>query len=342
MFRRFIGRGVLSAIFASALVLSTPSTKPASAYTITGGFGALGLLNGSFADVRDEQIKQMALAGATAAAIFAFDAVFSSTLGIPSLFEELSGTASRSNRGLLDAFAYAPEGDALAYGPRKRDRAAMITKAMAPRPVANWSGLYGGVNLGWGFGTSGWIDAFGDVAGIPGSSLGVRTNGVVGGLQAGVNFQSGRFVYGLEGTFSGSDIHGSTVRNLPPAVGTFSNRLNWLASITGRVGYTLPVTMFYVKGGAAFAEFENNMRLDGNAGPFVFPGQTATRAGWTVGMGAERALNDRLSLRYEWNYFDFGKQRYDTFLQAFGPARVDIDQTVHTVTVGLNYRFGSN
>jgi hypothetical protein len=36
--------------------------------------------------------------------------------------------------------------------------------------------------------------------------------------------------------------------------------------------------MFYLKGGAAFAEFENNMRLDGNAGPFVFPGQTATRA----------------------------------------------------------------
>lgn len=339
---RYLALRVFAVVISTVLILPVFSNKPAQAYTITGGLGPLGLLatGGTFADVRDNQIQQMALAGATAATLLAFDAVFSSAIGIPSLFEELTGSATRSNKGLLDLFAYANEEDALGYAPRKRDRTPMITKAlMSPRPVANWSGLYGGVNLGWGFATSGWTDTFGDVAGIAGSSLGVKTNGVVGGIQAGFNVQSGRWVYGLEGTFSGSDIHGSLARSLPPAVGTFTNRTNWLASVTGRVGYSLPTSLLYVKGGVAFAEFENNFRLDGAAGPFIFPGQTATRTGWTIGAGAERALNDRWSLRYEWNYFDFGKQRYDTSLPAFGPARIDIDQTVHTVTVGLNYRF---
>jgi len=339
MLRRFSVR-IAAFVFSSLLAISVSvSSKPAQAYSILGGLAPFGILGGgSFADIRDQQLTQLALAGASAAALLAADAAFSSVFGIPSLFEELTGSATRSDRGF---FSYASEDDALGYAPRKRDRAPMITKALSPRPVANWSGLYGGVHLGYGFGTSGWIDTFGDVAGIPNSALAVRTNGVVGGLQVGFNAQSGRLVYGLEGTFSGSDIGGSHTRSLPPAVGTFSNRINWLATVTGRLGYSFPTSLVYVKGGVAFAEFENNLRLDGAVGPFIFPGQTATRTGWTIGIGAERALSNRWSLKYEWNYFDFGKQRYDTFLAAFGPARIDIDQTVHTVTVGLNYRFNA-
>jgi outer membrane immunogenic protein len=336
-FKRFVATACVAL---SVAVPSVMSPRTANAYTILGGFG-LFPLGSTYADLRDTQIQRMVAGGATAAAVFAFDFALSQGLGIPSLFEELSGTATRSNRSFLTGFASA-EDEAMAYAPR-RDRAPMITKALGqPQPtIPNWGGVYVGLHIGAGFGSSGWRDTFGDVAGVPGSELAFKTDGVLGGVQAGVNWQSNRWVAGLEGDFSGSSVRGSTVRDLPPATGTFSSRTNWLASVTGRVGYTLPISLLYLKGGVAFAEFENAFRLDGFAGPFIFPGQTAVKTGWTIGAGAERALSNNLSLRYEYNYYDFGRQRYDSFLPAFGVSRIDIDQTIHSVKVGLNYRFDS-
>lgn len=330
-FGRF-GRRVAAALLSTAIVapaVVVPS-KPAQAYTILGGY---------VETFRNAALFQAAMGGASLGALVVIDYMLSNYLGIPTLYGDMfqSSGLGGLRLGFADedtdsAFAYAHRGNANAYNK-------VFTKAMVA-PSRSWEGFYIGGNIGAAQGTSNWRDTFGDVAGVPGAEFNARGLGVIGGGQIGFNLQSGRFVYGLEAALSGSSLENSRVLNLPPATGTFTSKLNWLATGTARLGYTFGQSMLYVKGGVAAAEFDNRFRLDGAVGPFIFPGATSTKVGWTVGGGAERAINNNWSLRYDISYADFGRQRYDTFLPAFGPARSEIEQTVMTGTIGLNYRFG--
>src|SRR5258708_997349 len=71
------------------------------------------------------------------------------------------------------------------------------TKAAPPivAAVYDWTGFYVGANLGWSFGRAR-TDV--TVAGAPFASTSQRMDGILGGLQAGYNWQSGRAVFGLE------------------------------------------------------------------------------------------------------------------------------------------------
>ena len=62
-------------------------------------------------------------------------------------------------------------------------------------PVYNWTGFYVGANVGWSFGRSR-TDV--SIAGVPVSSTSQRMDGILGGPQAGYNWQSGGVVFGLE------------------------------------------------------------------------------------------------------------------------------------------------
>ena len=73
--------------------------------------------------------------------------------------------------------------------------------------------------------------------------------------EMGYNWQAENFVFGLEGTISGLDNHGTVLNN---AFGTgrddqFGWRADWLATITGRAGVAVRNNLFYVKGGYAGA-----------------------------------------------------------------------------------------
>jgi outer membrane immunogenic protein len=226
-----------------------------------------------------------------------------------------------------------------------KPRAAMPVKAIAARPATPWRGFYVGGNVGWGTGNNEWVDTFGDLAGVPGDRLHVNTSGILGGVHAGYEQQFGRWVLGVEGDFAWSGMDGERSANLPPATGVFNSETNWLGSVTGRVGYLYRDFIFkqtglvYVKGGAAFAEFSHSFVLNGAIGPFVFPEQSATVAGWTIGAGTEFALNHNWAARIETMYYDFGSERYTFSHPVFGPARFDTDQTLIVTKVGLTYRF---
>ena len=62
-----------------------------------------------------------------------------------------------------------------------------------------------------------------------------------------------------------------------------------------------------------------------------------TRVGWLIGAGAEWAWDPNWSVNFEYNYMDFGDEDISlsdgTRTAAFG-----IDQEMHAVKVGLNYR----
>ena len=74
--------------------------------------------------------------------------------------------------------------------------------------------------------------------------------------------------------------------------------------------------------------------------PFDFTGKE-TRIGWTAGAGIEWAFWDNWSAKIEYDFYDFGEHRVTLVdsLGNFDPAPADINQQIHTVKFGINYRF---
>ena len=103
------------------------------------------------------------------------------------------------------------------------------TKAPGDRaPIAvppyNWSGFYVGANFG-GAWTKGSLN-------IPGNNFYGGITELIGGVQAGYNFQAGHLLLGVEGDFDWATFNHPT---LPaPTLGSVSN--HWISTVGGRVG----------------------------------------------------------------------------------------------------------
>ena len=68
-----------------------------------------------------------------------------------------------------------------------------------------------------------------------------RTDGFIGGGQLGYNWQFGRTVLGVEASLSGSDLQDTLLENPLPGGNDYrtNSKINYLASLTGRVGVCL-------------------------------------------------------------------------------------------------------
>ena len=119
-------------------------------------------------------------------------------------------------------------------------------------------------------------------------------------------------------------------------------KVDGLATFAGRFGLTSNQTLVYVKGGAAWAHDKYSLVRTEPVDPFSVTA-SETRTGWMLGAGVEYAFYSNWSAKLEYNFLDFGNERI-TLLGTFrGTNRVtpavDIDQQVHLVKFGLNYRF---
>ena len=221
-----------------------------------------------------------------------------------------------------------------------------VYKAPPVAVMYNWSGFYIGGHVG-----GGWEQADSTlvvqpvVAFPPGTVFGTRSSGVLAGGQLGVNWQTGNWVFGLEGDFSWTNTNGSVTNASPFIPGlnlTGTVNFNWLATATGRAGYAWNNWLAYVKGGAAFADFDlgGTVTVGGIAANTVNT-FSDTRTGWTVGVGIENGFAGNWSWKLEYNYMDFGNQTYNlTATPAAGVTTINHDLTVHAVKFGVNYRFG--
>lgn len=234
-------------------------------------------------------------------------------------------------------------------------------RAVAPAPAAyDWSGIYVGAHVGGGWATN---DLSDPGLGIVGTVLGVPpvqttdSSGILGGLQAGWNYQIGRFVIGTEVDFSWADINGTSTSSFTPVLlgpggPTFSRALtantDWTATSTVRLGYAHDRWMFYSKAGAAWAHTNYTSTWTASLPPTgVFTGTgDQTQVGWTVGFGAEWAFWNNVSAKLEYNFMDFGSKTV-TLNGVLGPGTANIatsvglvnEQTISEVKFGLNYRF---
>lgn len=102
--------------------------------------------------------------------------------------------------------------------------------------------------------------------------------------------------------------------------------------------------MLYATGGLALGGVKSSFAL--TEGPTtIFAGSdSATRAGWTVGVGYAYAFNDRLSVKLEYLHFDLGTLHYnaprvDQFAACCTPWPASANVTGDLVRLGVNYKF---
>ena len=145
-----------------------------------------------------------------------------------------------------------------------------VYRVPPPIPPFTWTGCYIGGNIGWGWGRDTVsIPNLGETTGVPELS-GVSlpsvtgdTKGVLGGGQVGCNYQfAPNWVIGIEGDGEAANIKGDVtdtvsftnpLTSLPETVtGTAHAQTDWIASVTGRFGWTWDRVMLYAKGGGAW------------------------------------------------------------------------------------------
>jgi len=184
-------------------------------------------------------------------------------------------------------------------------------------PIYNWTGFYIGAHIGGAFSGNN-----GDVAGFPANTSG----GFLGGGQIGYNYQfAPNWVLGLEGDISGLDYK----RTVFDDIGTLQQKTDWLASVTGRLGYTWGPGMIYAKGGVAFRDHGGFSAYD----PLYSVDNKTT--GYTIGGGLEYMFAPAWSAKVEYQYYNFDKSN----LYYAGVFQGDFKTDVHTVKAGINYHF---
>jgi outer membrane immunogenic protein len=168
----------------------------------------------------------------------------------------------------------------------------------------------------------------------------------MGGGQIGFNYQTGAWVFGVEGDAGWTNATGSrSCPSLGVGAGTFFNceySTDWLATAALRVGYAYERALFYAKAGGAWSENEYDIFFN-PTGDLIFT-TSDTRSGLMAGGGVEFALTQNWSAKAEYNFIDFGN---DQVLRGSVPPLLppgitvdsDSNNQMHAVKVGVNYRF---
>lgn len=232
-----------------------------------------------------------------------------------------------------------------AMGSVSANAADMPIKAppILPAPVVyNWSGCYIGGHAGGGWAKSSWTNtadttAFGDMT--PGQNLSETNAGFIGGGQLGCNYQMQSFVFGLEGTFSGSTIKGDTNNTVFGAADdVFTNEVTAIATVVGRIGYAWDNWLVYGKGGYAGGEVKFSVAdsVGANTGN---GSDSSWQSGWTVGGGVEYGLTPNWILGIEYNYIDLGTKNYQVSGSAATSYAFDVETRIHEVLARISYKF---
>jgi outer membrane immunogenic protein len=216
-------------------------------------------------------------------------------------------------------------------------------------PRFTWTSCYVGAHLGGGFARKDMTDPVQLVQDSflgAGSTVGTTTTstsptGVVIGGQIGCDYQfASNLLIGIEGAASGSTMRGSTNVVLPlgsPDLALVQANTDFLASVTGRVGYAFDNVLLYAKGGAALAGDKYNVSGTFTGLPYNFQGLD-NRYGWIAGGGVDWAFARHWSVNVEYDYYSFGHGGIlmSDSINGFAGV-VDVKQTVQVVKVGVNF-----
>lgn len=235
------------------------------------------------------------------------------------------------------------------------------TDASLEARYAGWSGAYvtGFAGLGITNGRASLNDYSGTLLTLdvqnglfPQAISGTKTHGLVGAA-AGYNFQSGRFVGGVEVDvgYSWSEATHAYSRVDPgpifPGVNTnttYGTEFGALGSARFRVGYDMGNTLIYATAGIAAGRVRNSLSLALPELGYTSPdwSESGTRIGYAVGVGVEHRLTSNMSLRLETLFVDLK----DHVVNASDPSTFPgesysyrFSNTIITPRVGVTMKF---
>ncbi len=176
--------------------------------------------------------------------------------------------------------------------------------AIAPISSAqanDWSGAHIGVLVGWGSIDNDYTHSDGTPP-----PFAIETDGVLGGIFGGFDWQNGNAVFGIQGDFSVANMDGDWSAN-PDHVAD----IDWIGTFRARGGFLVhPNALIYVTGGLAVTRvnFKHIGRHTWND----------TFYGWVIGGGFERILFDNVRGAIEGLYLDFDEETGPGHLHAGG------------------------
>jgi outer membrane immunogenic protein len=241
------------------------------------------------------------------------------------------------------------------------------------RPIYDWTGLYLGLNAGYGQQGNCWDMNGALVLGFnPATPEGCNSaKGAVVGGQIGYRHQISNWVFGIEAQGDWADLTGSNASTvfsglkLPSTVTlglTNSDKVSAIGMFTGQIGYSFGPLLWYVKGGAAVTDNSYDGSLSFATRGFSLNATDhadAIRFGGVVGTGLEFMFADGWSVGAEYNHLFMGSQTVGLALNSFSttpavtlpknllapgmPTRTDtMSGDLDMATIRLNYRFSSH
>ena len=212
--------------------------------------------------------------------------------------------------------------------------------------AANWTGFYLGGNVG---GSGAGRDRSSLAAvGVATDTFNLARDGIIGGVQAGYNWQAGNIVFGLE-----ADIQASNLRDKDTCVlsctafagAAYDARLPWFGTARGRLGYSVGTTLFYATGGYAYGNVKTDITTN-VLGALTTTSLKNSKSGYAVGAGIETPFTllglfgPNWTSKSEYLYVDLGSQT-DTFIASGVTFTNSTKVQQHVFRTGINYHFNS-
>src|SRR5437016_14465691 len=239
----------------------------------------------------------------------------------------------------------------------------------APRMAVEWTGIYFGVNAGYGWAQGSSNTVFGGGAantallipaaattplGLGATELGGTSllgssspRGGIAGGQVGFNWQAGMVVFGAEfdAQWSGQSNAVSLICTppIPGCTATEAVKIRSLTTGRARIGLAFDWLMPYVTAGGVLVNARDDLTVNVGGASANFQPLSNTTLGWTAGAGVDVALSSNWSARFEYLHIRANGITSSVLIPGFlgnGTASETASYGENIVRVGLNSRIG--
>lgn len=155
----------------------------------------------------------------------------------------------------------------------------------------------------------------------------LKPSGAMFGIQGGYRLQGGSLIFGAElGLMGGNVKADASDRGVES-----STKVKHALTAKLSAGMLMDEnTLAYVSGGLAQGSFDYSIKDNTKLLEASF-----SRVGYVIGLGVERLINENTSIKGEWEYMNFGKEKLGS------PSTILTNATpkFHNFKVGVNFRF---